>query len=209
MLAVELRPPEQTFRVTRARHTRRWAVAIAIALCPLALTLTVDWFQHADLRARLDEKTRAELQLVTVRERFKFATAEAEQLLAQIQRADALRAKRAWSDLLSLIGQAVPPNGWLTTISTEPAAPSGVSTNIIAPTPPTTDSTANVPKPPVMIESPRELRISGYAVAAAEPSDFVTGLRGSNIFTKVELIQVRQEPIHDGSYYKFDIVCKW
>lgn len=189
---------------------RRWAVAIAIALCPLALTMTMDWLQRADLRARLDEKTRAELQLVTVRERFKFATAEAEQLLAQIQRADALRSKRAWTDLLLLIGNAVPPNGWLTTISTEPAAPSGVTTNIIAPPPPTTTaSAANVPRPPVTIESPRELRISGYTVAAAEPSEFVTGLRGSNVFDKVELTQVRQEPVHDGSYYRFDVVCKW
>lgn len=210
MLAIELRPAETTYRVMRMQRIRRWSVALVVAVCPLILILIIDWLQRADQRERADEKSRVEVQLAAMRERFRYASAEAEQLLAQIQRADALRSKRSWSDLLALVGGALPQGGWLTQISTEPPQPVADQARaavVATAQPPAPASPAA--KAPITIESPRELRVSGYAVTAAEPSDFVAGLRSTNLFAKVELIQCRQEPVHDGSYYRFDVVCKW
>lgn len=206
MLAVELRPAEWTYRAMRARRWRRWGMVIAVAVVPLALVLAVDWLQRSDLRERINEKARLEAQLVAARQRFKSASAEAEELLAQIQRADALRSKRSWSDLLALIGAAVPQRGWLTLLTTEPAQPAGEVVKTVA-TP--TTAAAGAARPALVIEAPRELRISGYAGSPAEPSAMVSGLRSTRVFARVELLQCRQEPVHDGSYYRFDIVCKW
>jgi len=131
--------------------------------------------------------------------------------LAQIQRADALRAKRAWSDLLAVVTSALPATGWLTVISTEPAQPSAVQISHASTQPgPASSGSANpAPKGPLMIEAPRELRISGYAATPGEPSSFVAGLKSASVFSVVELLQCRQEPVHDGSYYRFDVICKW
>ena len=211
MLAVDLRPANLTFRMMRRRRWRRWSLAIGVSLCPLAIVLFLDWFQRTDLRKRQDQKADVEMQLAIARERFKSASTEADHLLAQLQRADALRSKRAWSDLLAVVGAALPHDGWLTVLSTEPAQPSGVPAQPAPSAPPPASATTGVqPAPtPLMIEAPRELRLSGYAATPAEPSLFVASLKGANVFRVVELIQCRQEPVHNGSYYRFDVLCKW
>ena len=61
----------------------------------------------------------------------------------------------------------------------------------------------------VTIEAPRKLRIAGYAPVAAHPYDIVSSLKETDVFASVALERSEREPVLDGSYFRFELVCEW
>jgi hypothetical protein len=86
-----------------------------------------------------------------------------------------------------------------------PAA--GATLVILASVPP--KGTQSGAQPIVAIEVPRSLRLMGYARETNEPLDFVSMLKRSEVFSRVDLERSVREPVEDGFYFRFEITCEW
>jgi len=207
MVGINLIPEPVQLAQLRRWRLKRWATAILVSLMALALPLGLDWMQQAEA-ARLrteDESLRA--QLTAIRSQLRSTSAGADEALLQLGRADALRSKRCWSGMLAMIGRRMPAGCWLTSISTDPAAPEGAA----APQRRAASRPATPKAPPeaVVIDAPRKLSLSGYATTASDPHTFVARLKEMGIFTNVELQRVATEPVLNDSYFRFELYCEW
>lgn len=213
MIRVNLMPRTLALAQARHRRVRRWSVSVALAVIALAVTLGRDWFHEARADELGVQAERLIADLAATRAELRAVTAEADQVLTQIHRADALRSKRAWSNILGMLGSCLPPTCWLTSISTDPPRPTGTPLNVAAPQ--GTASAGTAPgvapdrKPVITIESPRKLRVAGYATDAAEPYAFVTSLKERAVFQEVTLVRSQREPVLDASYHRFEVLCEW
>jgi Tfp pilus assembly protein PilN len=151
-------------------------------------------------------------------------TSEVQDASLHLERARALRSKRAWSSLLATIGGALPERCWLTSMATDPASPAPGMRTIDAKArggqPGTTSASANAEQKVVLIDGPRALRISGYASDASDPLAFVTHLKETGLFRTVHLESFRSEPTPGvlatrgtargvDAIFRFDVLCEW
>lgn len=200
--------PEALLRARERRRRARWwtslgAGALGLLMIPVAAE---SWrqAQAADLRG---ESRRLTAELSGLREEVKSLSIESEEVFLQIERAKALRSKRAWSAMLNLIAQAMPANSWLTSVETDPPVPPPNAPTVAEKLP--KDATSPTGPQTITIEAPRRLRITGYAVDSAEPLSFVTELNRSGIFQRVSLEKSLREPVEHDSFFRFELVCEW
>jgi hypothetical protein len=198
--------PERIHHGYRRRvRIRTWGLVFLAATVVLSIPIGWDWSREAKaarLRGRLAKLTASRTVMQAEWEQTK---RELQQTQAQIERAGALRAKRAWSSLLALIVHEVPPNAWLVSIATEPALPPVQAGRPIATA--TTGSATDASS--VTIDAPTRINIVGYAPQPQDPITLVSHLKGSGAFRSVVLERSALEPIEDGSYFRFDIACEW
>ena len=206
MLSINLIPADVQLTLRRQCHLRRWTVSFAVAGTAMLVVLGADWARRgkaSDLRAQ-DRQFQTELN--TARANLKTITAEASQMLVQIERAKALRAKRAWSGMFALLRDCMPDDCWLISIATDPAKPSARAARPAKSTKPDTEEAS---RRAVTIDAPRRLRVIGYAPDAAQPHAFVTNLKQTQAFAAVKLESSQRELVLDGSYFRFDLVVEW
>jgi len=211
MSGVNLIPQTVQTAQARRRRLKRWGVSVVASLALLAAPIVTDWVRRAaadDLRRQNDAaRTRA----TALRAELRTLTSEAEQARVHLERATALRSKRAWSSIFSMIADRMPAGCWLTSVATDPstptasAAPHTVSALRLSGVPairPGAETT-------VVIDAPRRLMISGFATEVVEPHQFVTSLKETGIFSSVVLERTNREPVLDGWYFRFQLVCEW
>lgn len=213
MVGVNLIPKGVQLAQTRRRHISRWAIAIAVAGGVLTVPLTLGWVRRAEaanLRAQADQ---LQARLARSRNDLETVTTELDRVLSQLERALALRSKRPWSPLLALIGGRMPKGCWLTSIGTDPATPSAGARRSGRPRVLTSADSRrekpSAPKSTILIEGPEKLRIAGFATDAAEPHEFVIGLKDTGVFANVVLEHLRREPALGGFYFRFELLCEW
>ena len=206
MVGIDLIPQSARFARARRRHIKAWALALAAAAALLVVPAIIAWSQQSDI-ARLRRRN-DELQsgLAVARGKLRTVTATAKATLTRLERAKALRSKRAWSSILAEIDKRMTPGSWLTSIATDPKSPSTRAGNSRSRG---TRGKDQESKTSVAIEAPRKLRIAGYTTLAGEPHQLVRNLKSSGIFTAVTLVDSRREPALDASYYRFEVVCEW
>lgn len=205
MAGVNLIPESVWLAQARRRHVRHWALWITLAACAVAVLSGIEWFHEAtaaELRARNDT---LQSELETVRGELVSLTSEAHRVHLQIERAKALRSKRAWSGMLAMIASCMSPGAWLTSIATDPPTPPEGGARSKRQGSNETDESHAV----VVIEAPRRLRISGYALEDAHPDEMVVRLKNAEVFTRVVSGGRHREPMLDGSYFRFELVCEW
>jgi len=205
MVRVNLIPESVRLARTQRRHVRCWSVSIALVVGAVAVCLGIEWLHQveaAKLHARNDE---LQSEVKAAHAELKSLTAEADRVLLQIERAKALKSKRAWSGMLAMITSCVSPGSWLTSIATDPAKPPAGGIRSKA----TQKKDADETQRAVIIDAPRKLRITGYAPEAAQPHEVVTNLKNTKVFKRVVLERSQREPILDGSYFRFEVVCEW
>lgn len=206
MVNINLIPVRVHRAQTCREHFKRWMISLAIGLLALGVSSGAEWargVEAGELRGRAQQ---LQTNVEEARARLMSVRSKASGVLHQIERATALRAKRPWSGIFALIDSCMPEGCWLTTIATDPATPAARSR-------PSTVRAIRKPDEPkhraVTIETPRKLRIGGYATEMAEPLAFVMQLEKRGVFTQVRLVGSQSEPILDGTYFKFEIVCEW
>ena len=206
MTDINLIPETVLLAQTRQRHLARWVVSVMVSAAVVMVTLGWEWLQQAEagdlqaLNAQLQvdlERARAELRSVAEK---------ANRVHLQSERAKALRAKRAWSGMIGLVGRCLPEPCWLTSIATDPAQPKGGVTRTSSRK---GRNQPDEPQGPITIDAPRKLRLRGYAPEVAQPHALVSALKDTRVFSNVRLIRAEREPILDGSYYRFELVCEW
>jgi Tfp pilus assembly protein PilN len=205
MVGVNLIPVSVRLSQVRRRHVRRWAVSVAVGVALVGVSLGMDWLRRAEAAGLCADNERLQSELEAIRADLKSVSAQAAETLLRIERAKALRSKRAWSGMIAMIASCMPPQSWLTSIATDPATPpagTGRSQD-------RGKTEAEKGQQAVTIDAPRRLRISGYAPDAADPHEFVTKLKATELFTVVALEQSQREPVSDGWYIRFELVCEW
>ena len=189
----------------RRARIRTWGIAFTLATVVLAIPVGWDWSRQAKarrLRVKHAELTATRSATQTEWEHVKREVAKTQ---AQIERADALRAKRAWSSMLALIARDVPPNVWLVSVATDPAVPPNqAARRVLSPNPAGEPDAASI-----TIDAPSKISIVGFAPHAEDPITLVSNLKASGAFRDVTLRRSFLEPIDDGLYFRFDIVCEW
>ena len=206
MVIVNLIPAEVQLSMAKQRHIRRWAVSVVVSASLVLAALMLDWAHQARASDLSAENEQLQAELRTVRDDLSTVTAESNQVLLQIERAKALRAKRAWSGVVALIGSCMPQGCWLSSISTDPARPMVAANRRVATA---RVGVAEEPHRAITIDAPRKLKITGYAPDSAQPHVFVTNLKDTGAFTTAKLGSSQRELVLDGSYYHFELVCEW
>ncbi len=198
----------------RQQHQRKrlrlWAGVLTVAAGILTIPIGLDWSRKAhakELRIRAADLDRTQTQ---VKSEWNTVFSEVEETQAHIERAEALRSKRAWSALVTLIAANVPADVWLTTIATDPARPSPQAKQRAVTAPAPAKPGATKPKEESLtIDAPTKIKIEGYAPHAAEPLTLVRSLQATNVFKTVSLLRSSLEAQEDGAYFHFSLLCEW
>ena len=216
MVTVNLIPESvQAARASR-RHLKRWAACLAVSAGVAGVPVGAHWMQHVRIDELLAQSDNLQTDLAVARAELKTATAAANDAFLRIERAKALRSKRAWSDMLALIGSCLPKDCWLTSIATDPDVPPAAP--VARKTPPATDPPASplskggqrgFEPAVVIIDAPRKLRMTGEATDATQPLFFVTRLKESQVFREVTLERSLREKPEDESNFRFELICEW
>jgi len=204
-MRLNLIPESVRHRQRRRARIRTWGAILAVATMALAVPAAWDWSRQAKADRLLARATELNNTRSMMRIEWESVKAEVRSTRAQIERADALRSKRAWSAMLALIAREVPPHVWLTSVATDPAQPAKQA-------PTTAPATTADPKQSaagITIDAPGKINIQGFAPRAEEPITLVQNLKSSGAFRTVVLKRTFLEPVDDGSYFRFDIDCEW
>lgn len=202
---INLVPDSVRHRQRRRARIRTWSVVLTAATAALAMPVGWDWSRQAKAERLLKRDTELNDTRSMLRVEWESSKTEAQKTQSQIERADALRSKRAWSAMLSLIAREVPPNVWLTSVATDPTQPPKHTTKPRATAMPAAEQDAAS----ITIDAPGKIDIKGFAPRAEDPITLVSNLKASGAFHTVVLKRSFLEPVDDGSYFRFDIVCEW
>ncbi|MGD2108921.1 MAG: hypothetical protein PVI86_05970 [Phycisphaerae bacterium] len=219
MVSVNLIPASVQVTQRRQRHLKFWSVMGAASITLLSVPLGAEWYQRTQAAELRVEGQSVHKRLVTTRAELRAQTTAANELLLQLKRAKALRAKRAWSGMIGLLEGCMPGGTWLTSVATDPASPSGTGRAALPPPSASVsaagrrtsgkDDAAKHLDVTVTIDAPRKIRIIGYATHAGEPHLFVANLKAAGVFTNVALVRSQREPVLDGYFFLFELVCEW
>jgi Tfp pilus assembly protein PilN len=206
MVSVNLIPSNVRLAQACRYRVKRWGVSIVAGLAVLAVPASIDWLQHARAAELHQERDRLNLEVAAVKTELRTLTAQVQEASVQLERANALRSKRAWSAMLATIEHCMPRGCWVTSIATDPAVPGPAASS--APPARRADSTSERSQP-VVIDAPRRLKITGYAADIAEPQEFIASLKDTGAFSRVLLGRTDREPVLDGTYFRFELSCEW
>lgn len=213
MVSVNLIPETVQTMHTRQRHLKLWGVMILASFGLLCIPWGMNWYQSARAEALRVESEGLQGRLKTTRTELRTHMTEANALLLQLQRAKALRSKRAWSGMIGLVGSCMPPGCWLTSLATDPETPTAIGRMAVNAAFKRNPANGSDPKgadsATLTIEAPRKMRLVGYATDAAEPHMFVANLKDTEVFSRVALERSQREPVLDGYYFRFELICEW
>lgn len=207
MTTINLIPDALVRTVDRRRRTRQWTTLVAVAVGLLMIPVTAESWRQAQAAELRGENRKLAAQVMALREEVQSLSLESEDVFLQTERANALRAKRAWSAMLNLLAQALPPRSWLTTVETDPPVPPPTAPPIVDRAP--KDATTPTGPQTITIEAPRRLRITGYAIDASDPLLFVTALNRTGVFQRVSLEKSQRERVEQDSFFRFELACEW
>lgn len=202
---INLIPAPVRRRQAQRRRLRTWSIAITVAAGTLMIPIGLDWSRRATAKQLRADTAALEANHTSALAEWDTIHREVEETQAHLERADALRSKRAWSAMVTLIAAHVPRDAWLTTIATDPAQPTVMPA---APGAASAEPTAKSPET-LTIDAPTTIKIEGYAPGAAEPFSLVRSLQATNVFKKVYLLRSSLETTEDGAYFHFNLVCEW
>ena len=205
------------------RHLKRWSVALVGCAALIAVPLGMEWVGRSRLAELRVRNAQRQADLVSARTELRSVTTAADEAFLHLQRAKALRSKRAWSGMLTLMANCLPTECWLVSLATDPEVPPTaeamghpVQKTPTAPRRGTPGQETEKERDKVVtIEAPRKLRITGFAPDAAQPLAFVTRLKETQAFRQVTLERSLREPGQavaprsGESYFRFELVCEW
>ncbi len=211
MVKVNLIPESVQAAQARRRHLKRWAVSLSAAALIVSLPGGGHWMQHLRIDELHAQNNKLQNDLRSARSDLKTTSAQANDAFLRVERAKALRTKRAWSDMLALIGACLPRDCFLTSIATDPPVPSAAA-NVKKPVSQSSAAavTPEQEKPDVVIiDAPRKLRMTGEAEDAAQPLIFVAKLKESQVFQDVTLQRSSRDKPEDETRFQFELICEW
>ncbi len=136
-------------------------------------------------------------------------------LRQEVARAEKLRYKRLWTDMISVIADAIPDRVWLIQLSTDPAKPTaGSRTTAPLSLRRSADSDANTATPAgydtlVGKAGPRRLLLEGQALGLEDIYAFVDAVNDLGIFENASIRSVRGDVAGGLKVTHFTLECEW
>ena len=209
MISINLIPEETCRARVRRTRMRAWTLALVIAVGALGIPLGMDWFQRAQVDELQAERQRLQGELQQLHAEQRTVSDQAVRLQSQLERARALRSKREWSALFSLVAASLPSDAWLTTISTDPPIPMrGQSRSAQVKSESETPADSGGAQI-ITIDAPRKLRLTGYAAGYGQLYEFMGGLKQSGAFAEVVQVRAGIQPVLMDSAVAFEVLCTW
>lgn len=203
MIGVNVLPESYVFSRNRFARVRRWLVAVLVVGLAFAFPVGFDAFKSAQASSLQRESDPLRIRLSDTKKRLTESLASVTDLRQQLARADALRSKRPWKDLLATLTRKVPEEVWLTSLESVRNLENGRSArHALKPTPP-------ADRESVELNGPSGLRLTGYALGHDHLYAFMGTLNDGELFAHVELVKAGQEKVHDGSAIRFVLECQW
>lgn len=215
-VGINLIPPAMALERHRKRCARLWAKVIVVGVLAVLASLSLDWQLQrvgAEVRASYDECNR---QVESVRAAVRNLSTDTTKTTLLLERANALRAKRAWSGLIGLIVEKMPPGCRLKSVATDPPKSEGEQiipaqmAKIRATAGKESAGTATIDaNKTITVDAPRKLKLSGFADDPGLPLAFVAQLKGAGIFKDVTLARAQWQPSGNSPGLHFELVCEW
>jgi len=215
MTSVNLIPEAVLVAQVRRRHAKGWSLLVLAAGGLSAIPTLLDWSRQAHAAELRGESARLQRELESTRTQLRTTSEEATRVFLEVERANALRSKRAWSAMFALIVSCLPSDCWLASIATDPESPPGGAQ---PPRPAGVKPKSGAgERETVTIEAPRKLRMIGYAENDRQSLAFVSNLKESRVFQNVLLERTIRAPdvasgqagAQGGVIYQFEVVCEW
>jgi Tfp pilus assembly protein PilN len=213
-VGINLIPAPLRLHEARRRRTTRWGLTVLIAATLSALAIGATLNRQATAAELRAQQRALEANLHATRTRLSEATETCHRLNAEMQRADALRSKRCWSGLMGLFARCLPGEIWLTSLATEPPLPVQGSGFRVQGSPASPLVGGALPggqaAEPVTLSAPTSLNLRGYALDHDALYAFISALKQSGAFSRVELLgKAGAEPIMRGTAVRFELTCGW
>jgi Tfp pilus assembly protein PilN len=189
-------------------HLRRWLTIVAVSTGVAAIPFVLNELSRVESEELRDRERQLASQVAQTQKELTAAQAEAVLLAGRIERARALRTKRAWSSMLSMIGACLPPEAWLTSLATDPAAPGTSMAATIRPVG-VKKGEAAPPAETVKIDAPTRLVLTGFAREHSHLYTFMTNLKTTGVFKEVKLDRSARELQGENAAIAFTLTCDW
>jgi Tfp pilus assembly protein PilN len=207
MIGVNLIPARMHAARAGKRRLRVWGVTVALTLAVNTLPFLVNSWNVAKAGELREEHQSLSQQVSQAQKEVGSTAAEAATLLGRIERARALKTKRSWSAMFTMIGACLPEEAWLTSIATDPSAPSGAGRPRRLPgSGPDKESDE---MQTVRIDAPEKLKIVGHAADHAQLYAFMANLKATGVFASVDLVRSGEELVADRNAVAFELTCRW
>jgi Tfp pilus assembly protein PilN len=122
----------------------------------------------------------------------------------RIERANALRTKRSWAGLLSLVAQCLPQEVWLTSVATDAPPPAAARRR----TSPRASEKQDHPTV-VVLDGARRAALAGYALGHEQLYDFMARLKAAQAFDRIDLVKADKEDVLWARAVRFELLCTW
>jgi Tfp pilus assembly protein PilN len=167
----------------------------------------VDWARTGRIDQLHADRAVIQSQLDDMHQEVRRVGAESNRVRLQVERAEALRSKRAWSELLQCVVAVLPVGCWLQSVGTDPVRPIGDGAPV---RPGGTPEAAPVgAAKTITIDAPRKLRIVGFAESDVQPVEFVSALKSASLFSAVNHEKTRRELVGGSPWFRFELTCEW
>lgn len=208
MIGINLIPPAILNAHRRARRIRRWMVVSAVVAVLAVLPLLWQVRQHARAAELVRRKQTRATEVASVRAELDQVNRSLAELNERLERANALRTKRSWAGLLTLMATCLPDKVWLTSASTEAAAAAGKKQRVAPAAPAPAGEQESAPAV-VGLDGARRLSLAGFALDHAEVYEFMARLDASAVFDGVQLLKADKEPVLWSQAVRFELICTW
>jgi Tfp pilus assembly protein PilN len=205
MIGVNLIPSSVLTARQRSRRIRRWAAVILVIAIASATPVLYQVRQHVRIASMQEGKQQQEARLASTRAELVNVNRSLAELNRRIERTNALRTKRSWTGLLALIVECMPQEIWLTSLSTDAPTAGRKARSRPQEAPESETDETKV----VVMAGARRLDLDGYATELEHLYDFITRLKASGVFAKVELVKADAEPTFRTKAVHFELTCGW
>ncbi|NOX59991.1 MAG: PilN domain-containing protein [Planctomycetes bacterium] len=198
MIGVNVLPESYVHVHRRRARVHGWfAVSLAVG-CLAAGPVGLDAWRTAQASSLQSEVDPLRARLSKTERRLAESGGLVTGLQQQLARADALRSKRPWKDLLAALAKKVPDEVWLMSLESVDEQPGRVLTGG------TTGDDASVE-----LAGPSGLRIVGFALGHEHLYAFMGALNDGALFSHVELVKAGQQKVLQGNAVRFVLECQW
>ena len=213
MIGVNLIAPDVRRIQAVKRRLRQWLTVAAPIAALALLPSATEWHRRGKVDTQRRQLAAVDAELRGLRREVIASAAAVSTMESEFARARALRTKRSWAGLLSILSASMPEEVWLTSFSTDrsPEAPGLKTIRAAPPGDPTTPGSvpAGGELPVVVLQAATRIELTGFALNHERLYDLMSRLKEDGTFSNVELLKAGMEPVLEGHAVRFTLACGW